>query len=95
MQEEIARTITDEQLKLLAREIVLELRQMAHIRDDELVCLTVAEAAELLGHHVSEVRKLIRTKKLKAFHSGTSVKIRKIKLLEYIEKQEEEEYYNG
>lgn len=91
MEEHISNSITDEQIKLLAREIVLELRKMSHIRDDELVCLTVAEAAELLGHHVSEVRKLISKKKLKAFHSGTSVKIRKIRLLEYIENLEMEE----
>jgi excisionase family DNA binding protein len=81
---------TNEELKLLANEIVSCFKEV-NKADDELECLSVAKVAELLGHSVSEVRKLIREKKLKAFHSGTSLKIRKIKLLEYIENLENEE----
>lgn len=62
------------------------------ITDDELECLTVKQVAEILNHSVSEIRKMIRTGKLNAFHTTEgSVRIRKIRLLEYIEEKEEEE----
>lgn len=81
---------TNEELKVLAKEIV-ELFTEVLKMDNELECLEVSDVAKELKHSVSEVRKLIREKKLKAFHSGTSVRIRKIKLKEYIENLENEE----
>lgn len=61
------------------------------ITDDELQSVSVEKAAELLEQSKSEIRKLILAKEIKAFHSGRSLRIRKIRLLEYIEKKEEEE----
>lgn len=63
------------------------------ITDDELQSVTVEKAAKLLEQSVSEIRKLIGDKEIKAFHSGRSLRIRRIKLLEYIEQKEEEEQW--
>lgn len=63
------------------------------ITDDELQSVSVEKAAKLLEQSKSEVRKLIRDKEIKAFHSGRSLRIRRIRLLEYIEQKEEEEQW--
>lgn len=63
------------------------------ITDDELQSVSVEKAAKLLEQSISEVRKLIRDREIKAFHSGRSLRIRRVKLLEYIEQKEEEEQW--
>ena len=81
---------TNDELRVLAKEIVTLLTE-ALKTNDELQCLEVSDVAKELKHSKSQVHKLIREKKLKAFHSGTSVRIRRKKLLEYIEDLEKEE----
>lgn len=69
-------------------------KEINTITEDELKCLTVQQVAELLNQSVSEIRKLIKDGTLKAFHpTKGSVRIRKIKLLQYIEEKEEEEQW--
>ena len=82
---------TNDELRVLAKEIVTLLTE-ALKTNTELQCLDVSDVARELKVSVSEVRKLIKEKKLKGFHnSGTSVRIRRKKLLEYIEYLEKEE----
>ena len=81
---------TNDELRVLAKEIVALLTEVLKT-NDELQCLEVGDVARELKHSKSQVHKLIREKKLKAFHSGTSVRIRRKKLLEYIENLENEE----
>ena len=81
---------TNDELRVLAKEIVTLFADVLKT-NNELQCLDVSDVARELKISASEVRKLIREKKLQAFHSGTSVRIRKIKLLEYIENLEKEE----
>lgn len=63
------------------------------VTDDDLQSVSVEKAAKLLEQSVSQIRKLIVAKEIKAFHSGRSLRIRRVKLLEYIEKKEEEEQW--
>ena len=81
---------TNDELRVLAKEIVTLLTE-ALKTNTELQCLEVSDVAKELKHSKSQVHKLIREKKLKAFHSGTSVRIRRKRLLEYIEDLEKEE----
>lgn len=81
-------SITDEELKAYSTEIILLLKKLLATYE-ELECLDVEDVAKILKHSTSQVRKLIKAKKIKAFHSGTSLKVRKIKLKEYIEEQEQ------
>ena len=80
-------SITDEELKENTMEIILLLKKLL-ATNEEIECLDVEDVAQILKHSTSQVRKLIKAKKIKAFHSGTSIKVRKIKLREYIEEQE-------
>ena len=63
------------------------------ISDDELQSIKVDEAAKLLGQSVSQVRKLITEHKIIAFNSGRSLRIRRTKLLDYIEQKEAEKQW--
>ena len=81
-------SITDEELRANTIEIILLLKKILATYE-EIECLDVEDVAKILKHSTSQVRKLIKSKKIKAFHSGTSLKVRKIKLKEYIEEQEQ------
>lgn len=81
---------TNDELRILAKEMVTLLTEVLKT-NDELQCFEVEDVARELKHSKSQVHKLIREKKLKAFHSGTSVRIRRKRLLEYIEDLEKEE----
>ena len=81
---------TNDELRVLAKEMVTLLTEVLKT-NDELQCFEVEDVARELKHSKSQVHKLIREKKLKAFHSGTSVRIRRKRLLEYIEDLEKEE----
>lgn len=63
------------------------------ITDDDLQSVDVKKAAKLLELSVSQIRKLIVANEIKAFHIGRSLRIRRVKLLEYIEQKEEEELW--
>ena len=80
-------SITDDELKAYSTEVIWLLKKVLATYE-EIECLDVEDVAKILKHSISQVRKLIKAKKIKAFHSGTSIKVRKIKLREYIEEQE-------
>lgn len=63
------------------------------ISDDELQSLKVDEVAKFLSQSKSEVRKLISEHKIIAFYSGRSLRIRRIRLLKYIEQMEDEKQW--